>query len=188
MLLNEKEAIEKVLNGDNEAFSIIVDLHQKIVFNITLKMTGEKEAAMDISQETFLQAFSRLSSFDKTKKFGPWLYRIAHNKCLNYLKRKKHPSAPTPCSEKLDLINSNKKEAELTAQKLDQKELLKELNREIAQLPQKEQSAFLLKYTNNLPLKDISTILSIPVSAIKTHLFRARNKLRTKLKWWFNDE
>lgn len=188
MLLNESEAIHRVLNGEDEAFSTIVELYEKTVFNIAFRMLREKEAALDISQEAFLQAYSNLPSFDGNRKLGPWLYRITHNKCLNYLKRNSHRAAPQSVSD--DILATGKallSYGESTTETVHKKYLLNELLEEVSQLPQIEKSTFMMKYLNEMPLKEISEILSIPVNTIKTHLFRARNKLRRQLKWWFNE-
>ena len=152
-------------------------------------MVQEKEAALDISQEVFIKAYSNLSSFDKSRKLGPWLYRITHNRCLNYLKRSKHRSSPVSVTDDVLATGSSPLSNEReTTDSLVKKELLKELEKEVSRLPQIEKSTFVMKYINEMPLKEISGVLSIPVNTIKTHLFRARKKLRVQLKWWFNEK
>ena len=189
MLLTEQEAIELIIDGNDEAFSTIVELHQKTVFNLAFRMVREKEAALDISQEAFLQVYSNLSSFKQGRKLGPWLYRITHNRCLNYLKRNSHRSSPVSVPDEIlatgRLSLSQGKEPTETIVK---KQMLSDLKKEVALLPHLEKSAFTLKYVKEMPLKEISEMLSIPVNTIKTHLFRARNKLRRQLKWWFNEK
>lgn len=189
MLLSESEAINLVLKGEDEAFATIIELHQKTIFNLAFRMLEEKEAALDISQETFIQVYSNLPSFDQSRELGPWLCRIAHNKCLNFLKRRSHRSSPFTVSDAILSMNQSiLSTAESTTDAIQRKYLIKEIRKEVSQLPQIEKSTFIMKYLNEMPLKEISEALSIPVNTIKTHLYRARNKLRKQLRWWFNEK
>ncbi len=143
---------------------------------------------MDITQETFLEAFSHLDSFDINKAFSPWLCRIVHNRSLNYITRRKHRSAPSlKGNDILEQTVSGEDDQNKAGTRLDRKQLAEHLKSEVSQLPDKLKGAFVLRYMENKSLAEVASILSAPVNTVKTHLFRARDHLRKKLRWWFNE-
>ena len=87
----EWEVITQVLNGDINAFELLVLENQKNVYNLALRITRDEQLAFDITQETFLKAFTSLKSFRGESRFSAWLYRLTSNICIDYLrKEKKH--------------------------------------------------------------------------------------------------
>lgn len=186
MLSSEREAIELVLSGQKDAFSTLVSLYEKTVFNIAYRITRDREGAVDIAQETFIQAYKKLPLFRKGSPFRPWICRIAHNLSLNYKKRATHRVTPiTGVSELLANSGSLSPGPEDSALQKDTTKLLEQVKKEVENLPDIERNAITLKYIKELSIKEISQILSAPVNTIKTHLFRGREKVRKRLKWWF---
>lgn len=86
--VSEKKIIEKVLGGDANAFEELVLKYEKTVYNLALRMVGDRDDASDMTQEAFIKAYGSLSSFRGDSKFSVWIYRIATNVCLDFLRSK----------------------------------------------------------------------------------------------------
>ena len=86
----ENEIIRSVLDGDTQAFETLVQSYEKQVYNLALHMVGNPEDAADMAQETFIKAYKALGSFRNDSKFSVWLYRIATNVCIDFLRRNRH--------------------------------------------------------------------------------------------------
>ena len=143
---------------------------------------------MDLAQEAFLEAFAHLDQFSPDKAFAPWLYRIVHNRSLNWLAKRKHPSAPQSTSD--GFLESRSKEdfTESLGNRIDKKIFVEKIRVAVAQLPPKLKGTFVLRYLEDKSVKEVAEILSQPINTVKTHLFRARNLLRKSLKDRGKDE
>ena len=86
--INEKEIIGCVLDGDTEAFSELVTRYEKTVYNLALRMVGDRSDAADMAQEAFVKAWTNLPSYRGESRFSAWLYRITTNVCLDFLRHK----------------------------------------------------------------------------------------------------
>jgi RNA polymerase sigma-70 factor (ECF subfamily) len=89
---DERALVARTLAGDDDAFAALVRIHQATVYNIAYRLVGQRETAQDLAQETFLRAFKALDTFDLNRPFGPWLYRIATNLSINWVKRARLPT------------------------------------------------------------------------------------------------
>lgn len=90
--VSEKKIIEKVLGGDANAFEELVLKYEKTVYNLALRMVGDRDDASDMTQEAFIKAYGSLSSFRGDSKFSVWIYRITTNVCLDFCARKAESS------------------------------------------------------------------------------------------------
>jgi RNA polymerase sigma-70 factor (ECF subfamily) len=183
---DERSLITRTLAGDDDAFAGLVQLHQTTVYNIAYRMVGQRDTAQSLAQETFLRAFKALDTFNLNRPFGPWLYRIATNLSINWIKRKRPPtvSIETPAgfdeteSEPLDIPDSSAEPAEHFAQM----EMQAELRQAILLLPVEYRSVIELRHFQELNYDEIASALKIPVGTVKTRLFRARRMLRDRLE------
>ncbi len=179
-----KELVKRVRKGDQSAFRELVDLYKRQVYAICLRMVRLPQEAEDLAQETFLRAYSNIDKYDLDKKFSTWLFRIATNLSIDYL-RKQKPSvyldAEIAGTEGVTL------QAQLAAPDLapdDETVKIEErqdLHRAIDALPIKYRSAIILKYIEDLSLNEISEILDLPVATVKTRIHRGRGTLRKRL-------
>ncbi len=142
---------------------------------------------MDLAQEAFLEAFAHMDRFDTSKPFGPWVYRIVHNRALNYVKRSGHRSAPRLSGDDVLARSKASDSHDAAGARLDREQLKNHLQVEVEKLPAKIKGAFVLRYLEDKSVKDVAEILAVPVNTVKTHLFRAREHLRQKLRWWFDE-
>lgn len=184
MIDHEKSVLKRVKKGDHEAFRHLVDLYKRQVYAICLRMVHIPQEAEDLAQEAFLRAYSNIKSYDIEKKFSTWLFRIATNISIDYL-RKRKPSvyldAEVQGTDGVTLqsqLAANEPGPENVAVQLEERQVLYDA---IEKLPLKYQSAVILKYVEDLSLTEISEILELPVATVKTHIHRGREALRKRL-------
>lgn len=172
----EIELVAKAKNGDRQAFDKLVKENKDKMFALTLRMTNDRETALDLMQDTFFTAFKEIKRFRGDSSFSSWLYRIASNKSLNYLKRKKILSF-------IPLIGSaaESQSYEITVD-LDNKALNKEIAQAVNSLPPKQKLVFNLRFYEQLQFGEIATILGKSVSTVKTNYQKALEKLQEALK------
>lgn len=169
--------VSKTRRGDTDAFGELVQRYQHSVFNVCYRMLGERRDAEDLAQETFLRAYQRLSSYDDTRPFGPWIHRVAANLCLNYIKSQK------PVAMVLDEERDNPKE-EIEGMPEYQQEHAEKANmirNAILELRPQYRAAIELRHYQDLSYKEIASQLNLPLSDVKSHLFRARKQLAQEL-------
>jgi len=168
----EKRIIERVRQGNANAFSHLVVKYQDIVFSMALKMVGNRDDAAEMAQETFIRAFRSLASFREQSRFSTWLYRIAFNTCISSLRSKRMASGrgnPDSWAEEAAAIPGPDDEESF---------LHRRLNEALRNLPEDEYLIILLYYYEEQSIAEISQITGLGESNIKVRLHRIRNKLR----------
>jgi len=186
--LDDQTLVESAKRGNRDAFGSLIERHQKTVFNIAYRMVRDRETAMDLAQETFVQALSHLDGFEQSRPFAPWLYRIVHNRSLNYLKRAAHRSAPRAVADdNLQAMSPTTSESHSPEGQANLREFRRNLVDEVDKLPENLKSAFVLRYLEDRTVADVAEILGLPLNTIKTHLFRARKQLRSRLREFFEE-
>lgn len=173
--LPDKELVEKVINKDIVAFKILFDRYSKKIYNLIYYMIYNKEDSEDLTQDTFVKAYTSIKTLKKKERFGNWLYHIAINNCRNYLK--KYLKFETV---ELDLSLPDPKEISVDSIYNDQ--LQKHLEMALKSLGHKYREVVILHHIKELNLNEISEILKIPVGTIKSRLARAREHLKSILK------
>lgn len=177
-------AIKKAKTGDQQAFGELIDLYQHKVYQLCLRMIGNREEAEDLAQEAFLRAYLNMDTYDIDKKFSSWLYRIATNVTIDRLRKKKpdyYLDAEIAGTEGMTLYTLLAAEEKLPEDQVITLEMQEMVQKEIIQLPPKYRSAIVLKYIEDLSLQEISDILNIPVATVKTRIHRGREALRKRL-------
>jgi RNA polymerase sigma-70 factor (ECF subfamily) len=170
----ERALVERALRGDAEAYGQLVRLHQSAVFSVCYRMMHDRAEAEDAAQEAFLRAHSRLRTFDLTRPFGPWMRRVAANLCLNRLESRK---AEAPLDEERDRATTGDPE---TAHA--QAEQSAAVRAAIAGLPPHYRAVVELRHFQELSYDEIAVELRLPLSDVKSHLFRARKLLAERLR------
>ena len=172
---SDRELMKNVLAGDMKAFECLVDRYKVKLFNLVLRMLGNREESEDILQETFLRVYRERESYDPTYQFSTWIYTIALNLTKNELRKRKRVSFLG-----IDLVSNKREFAVETSGNPTSISLF--LEKAIASLPRKYKSAFLMRDINQLPYERISEVLGIPLGTVKSRVNRARGILRRKLK------
>lgn len=181
----DKHYIERVLNGDVNAYSYLVEKHKSLVYTIALRMLKNSEDAEELAQDTFVKAYSSLTEFKFESKFSTWLYRITYNSAISKLRKKQIEIADIDdgvISDQSVVSSYN------AVSKLKQNEQKKYINLAIEQL--KEEDAFLITmyYLNESTIDEISGITELSISNVKVKLHRARKKFYGELKLLLKEE
>lgn len=179
-----KKIIIEVKKGDQEAFSELVELYKDKVYQVAYRMLGNVHEAQDIAQETFIRAFVNLDSFDIDRKFSTWIFRIATNLSIDRLRKKKpnfHLEDKVTGTEDLNYYSQIPVDEKLPEEEVVQFEMQEWIQKEIMMLPPKYRSAIILRYMEDLSLKEIGEILNLPIGTVKTRIHRGREALRKRL-------
>lgn len=176
----EDELVRRAQSGDLEAFDALVRAHEKSVYNLALRMTGQPQDAEDMAQEAFLKLWRALPDFRWECKFSVWLYRIVSNVCLDWLRRQSRRQTVSLSVEDGD---GEETELEIPDERLSPERLLeRKLTREavqrgLEQLPEEQRQILLLRELRALSYEEIGAVLSLEPGTVKSRLFRARKRL-----------
>lgn len=184
--LDEKRLITRTQNGDSEAFNPLVVKYQHRIYTHILGRIKNRETAKDLTQDTFLKAFVGLPSFRGDSAFSSWLYRIAENICIDFLRRQKTEPNIAP----LHTINEHHitdihPDPYNTLQRQEFQQILKAA---IQHLPPTRKRVFLLRYVQELPIKEIAVVINRSEGTVKTHLHKAHYQLRDLLTPYLKNE
>lgn len=181
----DHELVDRVLAGDREAFSHLLRRHQRAIFNFMYRMSGERGTAEDLVQEIFLKAYIALPHFRKEAAFSTWLFRIAHNHCLNALKERrrevpldahtKGPSNPHRFAEVQDPALS-------VTERLEQRELQAVIQEKLEELSPDHRAVIVLRDIQGLSYDEIASALAIEGGTVRSRLHRARAELKERLR------
>ena len=176
---DDVQLIQRVLSGDDTAFSALVKKYQRSVHALAWRKVGDFHIAEDITQETFLKAYQRLSTLKEPQSFASWLYVITANHCKAWLRKKRMwtQSLEDTSSAQLEkatysghIIAENERMTEET-----QREVVKKL---LAKLQESDRTVITLYYLGGMTYEEISNFLGVSVGAIKSRLHRARQRLK----------
>lgn len=177
--INDQLYIEKILKGDINAFSFLVDNYKNMVFSLAFKMTKSREEAEEVSQDTFIKAYKNLSKFKGDSKFSTWLYRIAYHTSLDAIKRNKKTINIFDINE----VTFNQiKSVEHILEGIERKERAALMDACLQRLSNEERSIIWMFYYDELSLKEIIEVTGLHEANIKVKLHRARKKLLTIVK------
>lgn len=179
--LADAELVERSLKGQKQAYGILIERYQKQVFSLAYRLCGDYDEAQDMAQEVFIHIYGQLSKFDKNYKFFPWLYKLAHNSCVNFIIRKNRINIAASLDDMIEtapIKADNDENPEALFQKKEEEMILYQALKE---LPEQYRMPLFLKYIEGLSYNEISDKLDLPVSTIETRLFRGRKLLKKGL-------
>lgn len=170
---SDRALVLRVRGGDLEAFGELVQRYQTSVYNVCYRLLSDTAAAEDQAQEAFIRAYQRLDQFDADRPFGPWVRRVAANLCLNQLARARPPNLSFDDERDAPSLET----APDPAATHEQIESADALRAAIAALPPHYRAVIELRHFHDLSYAEIAAQLNLPVSDVKSHLFRARKLL-----------
>lgn len=174
---SEQELARRAREGDVQAYGELVEMHQDGVFNVCLRLLGERREAEDLAQEAFIRAHARLHLYDPQRPFGPWVRRVAANQCLNRLETQKRLELPLD-----DGLEETHPMPDPGPEKhLETAELGRALRRAVLDLPPVYRAVIELRHFQELSYEEIAESLKIPLSDVKSRLFRARKLLAARI-------
>lgn len=174
--MNERDdnsLVLETLEGNGRAFEVLVDRYQKPIYNVALRIIGDIDDAADVTQTVFLKVFQNLQSFNSQFKFFSWIYRIATNESLNFVKSRKQFDA---LSEDLQSDDKTPDES------VHDSELEQTVQKALMGLTVDQRIVVVLCHFQNLSYREIGFILDIPEKTVKSRLFSARKTLRGLLQ------
>ena len=169
MSTTDSSLVIETLNGDREAFGKLVERYERRIFNLAFRICGEYEDAMDVTQTVFIKAFDRLGTFDPSRKFFSWLYRMGVNESLNQIKRQSRivhvefdlPShAPGP------------------EQRIIREETNGIVQMALIKLGEDQRVVIILRHFIDLSYRQIGEVLGIPEKTVKSRLYSARQRMK----------
>ncbi len=175
----------RTLAGDVDAYAELVRRHQTVVYNVAFRLVGERQTALDLAQDAFVRAYRALATFDQVRPFGPWIARVAASVALDWLERKRVPTVPLPRPPGRadgepgeEALPDESAEPERLYLEAEEREAIR---RAILALPPHYRAVVELRHFQELTYDEIASTLGIPLSDVKSHLFRARRLLRRSL-------
>ncbi len=184
--MTEAEIIKKLQQGNEQAFKQLVETYQKLVVNTCFGMVHTTEDAEDIAQEVFIEVFRSIQNFRADSKISTWLYRIAINRSLNFIrdnKRKKwfHSIEDVLKGKTHQLSEIHHGNNETPISEMENSQRAKILHEAIDSLPENQKIAFTLNKYEDLSYKEISEVMNLSVSSVESLIHRAKIKLQKKL-------
>jgi RNA polymerase sigma-70 factor (ECF subfamily) len=178
--VNDEELIERTLAGDKEAFGRLAQKYQDRVYNLALPIVGNAEDALDVVQDTFLQALSHLANFRRSSRFYTWLYRIAYNSAVGALRKRRKTSSIDAATEEFgDSFEAQIDAPDAEARRQDDARLLREA---LEKLPVEYRAPLVMREIDGANYEQIAEALDVPVGTVRSRLHRARAALRESLE------
>lgn len=182
MELPDAAIVQRTLQGDTPAYNILVQRYQRQVYNLAYRMLNSAEDASDMVQETFIRAYGALSSFRQDASFLTWLYKIASNLCIDLLRSRRSKSS---LSLDLELEEGREPSADryLGPEETAVRGAVGDVvHKAVMNLPERYRIVIVMRHLRGMSVEEIATELNLPSGTVKTHLFRAREMLRERLR------
>lgn len=180
MQLDDAAAVARARTGDHEAFKVLVDRHSRSLYRLAFRMTGRAEDAEDVVQETFIRAYRQLSRFEARANVSTWLYRIAFNCAVDFLRAKPRRAA-TSDDEVLERLAAGT-DAPTMDDLVYAGQIGEQLQLALGGLSEKERAAFLMRHYHGCSIEEIGSTLGMKTNATKHSIFRAVRKMRVALQ------
>lgn len=170
---SDAELVARSLEGDTAAYGELVARHQRVLFNVALRMAGNREDAQDVTQIAFVKAYRSLASFDRRRKFFSWIYRILWNETVNLVQRR-------PRFEPLDdEMPAGAAAPDRDSEEREERDLIQEA---IGELPVDYRQVIVLRHFAQLSYQEMSRVIDLPEKTVKSRLFTARRLLGSILE------
>lgn len=181
----DSRLIEDALRGDNRAYQRLMDKYHDAIYNFIYRMIHDREQVEDLTQEAFIKAFASLKSFNEEFAFSTWLYKIATNNSIDYIRKKKLQmySIDKPIESKdSDFAFELPDETAEADKRLISGQRAELVREAINQLPEKYRQVIMLRHAEERSYEEIAKMLKLPIGTVKAHIFRARELLYRQLR------
>ena len=184
MTWSDEELVSRSIGGDADSFNQLVLRWERPIYALAYRTLGREEDARDVCQETFLRAYRALRGFKGQAKFSSWLYRITLNLCRDWIRRERRaPTAQAPEGvDLLDLAAAEQDTVESVEELVSRRLLGQAVARAMADLPDDQRTAIILKEYHGLTFQEIADLLECPLSTVKTRLYQGLSVLRRQLE------
>jgi len=180
----DEELVDRARAGDLDSFNQLVGRWERPIYALAYRTLGREEEARDVVQEAFLRAFRGLKGFKGEAKFSSWLYRITLNLCRDWIRRERRaPIAQMPEDvDPLELADERASPTESVEDLVARREMSEAVTRAMAELPEEQRTAILLKEYHGLTFQEIADLQGCPLSTVKTRLYQGLTVLRRELE------
>ena len=175
---HEQSFIQRAQKGDQDAFATLVDEHQRYVYNLAFRVLKDENEALDLTQETFVRAWTALPNFKGQSQFRTWLYRIVTNLCYNRLPNLRRALNDLGDDVMEDIPGTH---FDNPAREFETNETRTHLHKVIDNLDSNYKLLITLRYQHELSYDEIASTLNLPLGTVKTGIFRAKEQLRKSL-------
>ena len=181
MTYTDQELVQKTLDGDMDAFSVLVQRYQKQIYSLTYRLTNDQEDARDLAQEVFIHIYKVLGKYDQNRKFFSWMYKVATNVCYNSLRRGK-PEISVALDKVIEIAPLMVRNEAQPEEYYERRETQESVRQAVAELPEKYRVPLVLRYLEELSYKEIADYMDLPVTTIETRLYRGKAMLQKRLE------
>jgi RNA polymerase sigma-70 factor (ECF subfamily) len=180
----DEELVARASAGDLESFNQLVSRWERPIYALAYRTLGREEDARDVVQEAFLRAYRGLRGFKGQAKFSSWLYRITLNLCRDWIRRERRaPLIQVPeGTDPVELADERIAPSESVEELVARRELSHAVAQAMAELPEEQRTAILLKEYHGLTFQEIADMLDCPLSTVKTRLYQGLSVLRRRLE------
>jgi RNA polymerase sigma-70 factor (ECF subfamily) len=182
--VTDEELVAKATAGDLESFNQLVSRWERPIYALAYRTLGREEEARDVVQEAFLRAFRGLKGFKGEAKFSSWLYRITLNLCRDWVRRERRaPLVQVPEGvDPVDLADAEASPEPSVEDLVADREMSAAVAKAMAELPEEQRTAIMLKEYHGLTFQEIADQLNCPLSTVKTRLYQGLSVLRRRLE------
>ena len=185
MAMTDAELVAQARAGSQEAFRELVVRFERPVYSLVVRMVQDAGTAEDLAQEVFIKAFRRLDTYDPERKLSSWLFKIAHNTTIDFLRRHAPETVPLEAEKEddrgsLSAVLSDES-SENPAAAAERRDMGRALERSISRLRTEYREAVVLFYLEGASYQDICEATGLPLGTVKTNLHRARNELAQEM-------
>mgnify|MGYP000989361842 CR=1 FL=1 len=174
-MAGERELVEKAKKGDILAFEELISAYEIKIFNYCYRMSGNKHDAEDLAQEIFIKVYKNLKTYKGDSSFSTWLYRVAHNTCIDKYRSIKPNVSLTDALGTYEYAASKETQPDEQLLKKENKELIQSC---INSLKPEYRSVIILRDIQNYTYQEIALMLDIPLGTVKSYISRGRQALR----------
>ncbi|MFN8179110.1 MAG: sigma-70 family RNA polymerase sigma factor [bacterium] len=183
---DDRELVRRALEGDETAFATIVRHYERGLYNLAFRMVRDSELARDLTQEIFVRVHRSLARYDPVYPFPSWIYRVASNLCIDWIRRRKIETvsldAPLPGGGEEDAPSREMEgDAPDPSEELERRERAAMLASALAKLPESHRLVLLLRHQRELSYEEIAVALDVPLGTVKARIHRAREAFRKVL-------
>ncbi len=181
----DKDFISKTLKGEKKAFEMIIQKYQQPLLNYVWRTMGEREIALEFTQEVFMKAYYSLDSYRPQYKFRTWLFKIASNTIIDYWRKKKIDTSsidPDRSKENYNMSFQISDDEVSVAEKFELSELRKSIETALGKIPAALRELFVYRHINGFSYDEIAEIKRLPVGTVKNRIFQAKELIRRHLE------
>lgn len=178
-MTREQELIVRVKQGDIQAFEPLIEAYEKQIYHLCLRMTGNPEDARDLTQESFFKAWQKLGQYHVESAFSTWLYRLASNLCIDFLRQQKRRTVfslttEEDTGEEMEVASADPTPEEVILEMDDRRAVVDAME----ELDEDHRLILTLRVVEDMPYEQIAQVLGVKEGTVKSRLARARTKLR----------